>query len=437
MALLFKNNASATLATTLQLSATLLVVSGGQGALFPAPTGGDYFLLTIESDSGNFEVCRCTSRSADALTIVRAQEGTAAQVFIAGAVVECRVTAGVLEAFLQALVAATTYAPRTHFEPVGTAATLKNNAVTAVTTTAQGVSVRQTTGQVQTRVALQNAASTDRAALVVTNDGLVSIQNLVNSAVLRATGRNAGGSEVTLFTGDPAGRADLHHAGSRKVSTAATGASVLGSSTPAPYNSAVRLFNADGSVEIAAFGTFDTGTDVRLRSSRPGYPVRLDGTSGGGALKQLLFANPDGAAELYHDGVSRLRTTASGAAVTGVISADGNPTAGNHLVTRSWVETALDTNAQDGVAGNSGYLNHPSGVQQRWGQQYVGASSSLTIAFVQPFTTACDNIVVSELSTAITTQGGRVGVASLTKTNFILRNGAPTGRTFYWQAIGR
>jgi hypothetical protein len=101
MALLYTNNASSTLAVTLASDANTLVVQGSDGALFPSLSGGNEYILTIEDAAGNIEICRCTARSADTMTIVRAQEGTTAREFLAGARVELRLTAGVLTAFAQ------------------------------------------------------------------------------------------------------------------------------------------------------------------------------------------------------------------------------------------------------------------------------------------------------------------------------------------------
>lgn len=95
---LFANNAISTLATSISLSDLTLTVSAGQGSLFPAPVSGEFFYLTLE-DFSSREICKCTSRSGDLLTIVRAQEGTTALGFPAGASVQSRITKGTLEAF--------------------------------------------------------------------------------------------------------------------------------------------------------------------------------------------------------------------------------------------------------------------------------------------------------------------------------------------------
>jgi hypothetical protein len=97
---LFTNNAWGTLASQLTAGATSLALTTGQGARFPSPTGGDYFLATLIGITGtaetSWEIVKCTARATDALTIVRAQEGTSDATWAAGTRVELRVTAATL-----------------------------------------------------------------------------------------------------------------------------------------------------------------------------------------------------------------------------------------------------------------------------------------------------------------------------------------------------
>lgn len=77
---LFKNNAGGVISGTLAIGGTTLNMAAGQGARFPAPTGGDYFNLTLfEKDVGgvefNHEIVKVTARVADSLTIARDIEG--------------------------------------------------------------------------------------------------------------------------------------------------------------------------------------------------------------------------------------------------------------------------------------------------------------------------------------------------------------------------
>lgn len=99
---IFSNNASATLAVSLIIADTTVQVQSGYGTLFPSPTNGDWFLATLEDNGGNSEIVKCTARSGDLLTVVRAQESTSAQAFTNTVTrVELRNTKGTLERFLQ------------------------------------------------------------------------------------------------------------------------------------------------------------------------------------------------------------------------------------------------------------------------------------------------------------------------------------------------
>lgn len=88
---LLTNNASATLAAGIIPADTTLDVNTGQGALFPNPGAGEYFYVTLANTGGSVvEIVKCTARSGDTLTIVRAQDGTTAQTFALGSTVELR-----------------------------------------------------------------------------------------------------------------------------------------------------------------------------------------------------------------------------------------------------------------------------------------------------------------------------------------------------------
>lgn len=96
---LYANNAYGLLASSASAIATTLTLTSGNGARFPNPTGGDFFLLTLIGLDGNgneasWEIVKCTARSTDTLTVVRAQESTTAGIWAGGTRVELRATAG-------------------------------------------------------------------------------------------------------------------------------------------------------------------------------------------------------------------------------------------------------------------------------------------------------------------------------------------------------
>lgn len=100
--IIFTNNASALLAASIGLLDTAIQVESGFGALYPAPSAGQYFVVVLTNDNGDLEICHCTSRAADLLTVARAQEGTIAQAWVLNETrVELRLTAGQMATFLQ------------------------------------------------------------------------------------------------------------------------------------------------------------------------------------------------------------------------------------------------------------------------------------------------------------------------------------------------
>ena len=104
MAVVFKNNAKTTLASSLTSSATSVTVA--DGSTFPSLSGGNTFFCTFDNGT-NVEVVKVTARSSNTLTIVRAQDDTTARAFSTGAVAELRLTAGILNLFSQTGVAIT------------------------------------------------------------------------------------------------------------------------------------------------------------------------------------------------------------------------------------------------------------------------------------------------------------------------------------------
>lgn len=98
------NNAIARLAAPLGAGDTTLVLVEVGSSTFPTPAAGEWHPLTM-LDGVNMEIMRVTARVDNVLTVVRAQEGTAARSFSAGVLAEVRWTeAAVMD--LQAATAA-------------------------------------------------------------------------------------------------------------------------------------------------------------------------------------------------------------------------------------------------------------------------------------------------------------------------------------------
>lgn len=98
MDFLIENNAESTLAAGIAAGDLSLSVQAADAARFPSPGVGQSFYLTLERvNTGAKEIVRCTARAGVVLTIVRAQEGTAALSFVAGDIVSLRITKGTLQ----------------------------------------------------------------------------------------------------------------------------------------------------------------------------------------------------------------------------------------------------------------------------------------------------------------------------------------------------
>ena len=79
MAQLFVNNATSLTNGALLVGTSTIALASGDGAKFPSPSGGDYFLVTLHlPDYSAWEVVKVATRVGDSFTsIVRGYEGTA------------------------------------------------------------------------------------------------------------------------------------------------------------------------------------------------------------------------------------------------------------------------------------------------------------------------------------------------------------------------
>jgi len=103
MAELFANGARGRLLNSITNVATSVTLRSGQGASFPAYVSGDVSWAVLEQGPAlnptKREIVQITARSSDTFTIARAQQGTSAVAFDAGARLEIRLTKSTLESF--------------------------------------------------------------------------------------------------------------------------------------------------------------------------------------------------------------------------------------------------------------------------------------------------------------------------------------------------
>lgn len=200
MGIVFKNNAKTTLASSLSNSATSATVT--DGSVFPSLSAGEFFLITFD-DGTNNEICKCTARSGNTLTIVRAQESTTARAFSSGDSAEGRVTAGVLEQIQENIAAksanqtvfnTTTSGGATTYN-IGTNPGVEANAMVFL----NGVLQHHDTLSFSGTNLTFDAAPPNGMALEVIIDNLINLQSS-NLTVDSFTAADVSGSPQTDFT---------------------------------------------------------------------------------------------------------------------------------------------------------------------------------------------------------------------------------------------
>ncbi len=152
---LFANDAKSTLAAGIGPTDTTITLASGSGSLFPNPTTGQQFAVTlIDLSTGQVkEIVYCTARTGDVLTVARGQEGTPENAYIAGSFACMFITAGVAAAFAQGSISPPTGGPTasrptlpalysSYFDTsLGLPITCSQTAPTVVWVTASGVAV--------------------------------------------------------------------------------------------------------------------------------------------------------------------------------------------------------------------------------------------------------------------------------------------------------
>lgn len=134
----FGNNVSSTLAVGITALATSITVATGDGAKFPALTGGNWFIATLSDSATNtvLEIVQVTAVVGDVLTVVRGYESTTGTSYLAGDLIGVRLTAGSLNQMAPAASPALTGIPTV---PTATAGTSTTQAASTAFVTASPV----------------------------------------------------------------------------------------------------------------------------------------------------------------------------------------------------------------------------------------------------------------------------------------------------------
>lgn len=300
---LFANNATGYLNATITDTATSIVLQSGNGAVFPSPTGGDYFFVTLYDGVSLIEIVKVTARSSDTLTVVRGQEGTTASAFPSASIVECRATKGTFENLAQKTGDSVTDLT------VGTL-TLTNDL-----SVANGGTGASTAGDARTNLGLGSIATQNSNSVTITGGSISGITDIAvadggTGASTAADARtNLGlGTAATKDTGTAAGNVVVLD-GSAKL-PAVDGSQLTGIPAPAALSTASGSapsysarawvnFNGTGTVAIRASGNVSSITDngtgsyainftTAIEDANYSVVVTAEAITGGGATGYFL-----------------------------------------------------------------------------------------------------------------------------------------------------
>jgi hypothetical protein len=255
------------------------------------------------------------------------------------------------------------------------------------------------------------------SSMTLYNDGSgdVQIKNTFDGGTIKLTGEVATDSEKTLAIFDPAGAAELYHAGVKVIETAADGllCALAGSVITLPSGGNLSIKDADGdnlAIFIAnaetrlyhnnslAFQTTNTGgyfsdgtntltavlgAECYFQSSNHGGTVGLKGENlATGAVKDLFKADPDGAAELYYAGNKELETRSDGIKIDTYLEVYRS--GGDYILDNVFAGGTLILRAEKAATGDSNlFVGDPDGAAELY---YAG---------VKKFETAADGVIVS------------------------------------------
>jgi len=357
MTVKFTNNASTTIGTGINASATSLTVASASS--FPQLSGADdYCYLTLQGATNTTrEVVKATALSSNTFTIVRAQDNTSAGTWAAGDIVELRMTAALLTDVIDA---ATVEGVKTNYQYTPTAgqtvfsgadnasATMIINQAALVSVYMNGVRLVQGTDY-----SVSSANNTVTLGVGATTADIIDIEvygNFVgqSGAAVGITGGSITGTAITATTLGATGTATLNTLVSNNATIsggsldgvtiggttrgAISGNAISGTSFASTGNMTFgdndkAIFGASSDLQIYHDGSNsyieDAGAGVLFIKGTGG--IYLRGKDSDEDLGRFL---ENGAVDLYYDGSSKLATTSSGIDVTGTVTADGGDFSG-------------------------------------------------------------------------------------------------------------
>jgi hypothetical protein len=352
MTVKFTNNASTTIGTGINASATSLTVASASS--FPSLSGADdYCYLTLQGATNTTrEVVKATALSGNTFTIVRAQDNTSAASWVAGDVVELRMTAALLTDVIDA---ATVEGVKTNYQYTPTAgqtvfsgadnasATMIINQAALVSVYMNGVRLVQGTDY-----SVSSANNTVTLGIGATTADIIDIEvygNFVgqSGAAVGITGGSITGTAITATSLGATGTATLNTLVSNNatISGGSLDGVTIGGTTRGAISGNAISGTSFASTGDMTFGDndkaiFGAGSDLQIYHDGGNSWVKDNGdgvlalaSNGNGiglynadGTKPMLFGTVDAATNIYHNGNLRLATSSSGISVTGSVTAD-------------------------------------------------------------------------------------------------------------------
>ena len=350
MTVKFTNNASTTVGTGINASATSLTVASASS--FPSLSGADdYCYLTIQGATNSTrEVVKATALSSNTFTIVRAQDNTSAGTWAAGDVVELRMTAALLTDVIDA---ATVEGVKTNYQYTPTAgqtvfsgadnasATMIINQAALVSVYMNGVRLVQGTDY-----SVSSANNTVTLGIGATTADIIDIEvygNFVgqSGAAVGITGGSITGTAITATSLGATGTATLNTLVSNNatISGGSLDGVTIGGTTRGAISGNAISGTSFASTGNMTFGDndkaiFGAGSDLQIYHDGSNSYIKDDGTGNlfiQGTSLQLEnaagenFVNcvSDGTVAIYFNNAKRFETTSTGIDVTGSVTASG------------------------------------------------------------------------------------------------------------------
>jgi hypothetical protein len=383
MTVKFTNNASTTVGTGINASATSLTVASASS--FPSLSGADdYCYLTLQGATNTTrEVVKATALSSNTFTIVRAQDNTSAASWVAGDIVELRMTAALLTDVIDA---ATVEGVKTNYQYTPTAgqtvfsgadnasATMIINQAALVSVYMNGVRLVQGTDY-----SVSSANNTVTLGIGATTADIIDIEvygNFVgqSGAAVGITGGSITGTAITATTLGATGTATLNTLVSNNATISGgslDGVTIGGTTRGAISGNAISgtSFASTGDMTFgdndkAIFGIgndlqiYHVGGNSYVLSNTGSLVLRSDSfrVLNTANSEQILHGDANGAVTAYYDNAVKLATTATGIDVTGTAVANGFTLGNNAEYINVKNSSGAATRAFGVNAGNNLYI---------------------------------------------------------------------------------